>query len=187
MFFVYSRTHISIGIIREQVDFYNCYNLTGLYPQIISIIFHASCQDIQMASARGARTMTVWNRLLLVLTWMRSGSTLMALASQWSTSPTFCFRTIRQIIPILYEKVKVIKMFDEQFLKQFPMFIGETEVHGALDCTCHRRDRVHPGQSKFYRGDKHFHFFSAQVTVSFSGLYSFIVLAYGHNNDQVFN
>ena len=49
----------------------------------------------------------------------------------------------------------------------------------------HRRDRVHPGHSKYYRGDKHFHFITSQVIVSVSGFYAHLALANGHNNDQV--
>ena len=91
--------------------------------------------------------MTTWNRLLLVLSWLRSGCSLFALAHQWKTSPTFCFREIRHVVPILNEKIKVIRMFDEKFLSLFPLRMGNIDLHGALDCTCHRRDRVHPGQA----------------------------------------
>lgn len=39
-------------------------------------------------------------------------------------------------------------------------------IHGAIDCTSHYRQRVHPGQSFFYRGDKRAHFITAQVYFS---------------------
>ena len=91
-----------------------------------------------------------------------------SLARQWGTTVMFCSREIRHIIPILLQHIKVIRLFDEEFLKMFPVSLGEIEVHGALDCTAHCRDRVHPSQSKYYRGDKHFHFIT-QVIVSMSG------------------
>lgn len=53
-----------------------------------------------------------------------------------------------------------------------------------IDCTPHYRDRVHPGQHLFYRGDKHAHFLTSQVVCSLKGLVYNVVLAKGHNNDQ---
>jgi hypothetical protein len=57
-----------------------------------------------------------------------------------------------------------------------------------MDCTSHFRNRVHPGQHLYYRGDKHAHFLTAQVTVSLSGTLYDVRIALGHNNDKgVFN
>lgn len=39
-----------------------------------------------------------------------------------------------------------------------------------VDCTSHRRRRVHPGQQLYYRGDKHYHFLTAQVMVDMEGM-----------------
>ena len=121
----------------------------------------------------------------MILSWFRSGFSLRSLANQWNTSVMFCFREIRHIIPILLQKIKVIRLFDEKFLKAFPYQLDEHPVHGALDCTIHRRDRVHPGQYKYYRSDNHCHFLTSQVIVALSGLYAHVAISNGHNNDQV--
>jgi hypothetical protein len=59
---------------------------------------------------------------------------------------------------------------------------------GAIDCSSSNRNRVHPGHSFFYRGDKHTTFLSVQLVVDLSGakiLHYSIVR--GHNNDQGLN
>ena len=174
------------------VEFYNCYELTGLYPQLVSLLFEICCKEMKKPRLRATIKstkkskvkMTPWNRLLLVLSWIKSGVSLRQLARQWEASSMFCFKELRHIIPILLEKVRVIRLFDEKFLALFPRSIQNVEVHGAVDCT-HRRNRIHPGQSKYYRGDKNYHFIASQVTVGFSGMYAHVFLALGHNNDQV--
>ena len=56
-----------------------------------------------------------------------------------------------------------------------------------IDCTAHRRNRVHPGQAWLYPSDKHFHFLtvSAKVNLDSSHILSFDILR-GHNNDEGF-
>src|SRR3990167_5603481 len=90
--------------------------------------------------------------MLIVLSWFSSGYSLRELARQWKTSTMFCYREFRHLIPILLEKLRIIKLFGVEFLKLFPRPIGEFMVNGAVDCTCQRRYRVHPGQAKYYRG-----------------------------------
>ena len=126
-----------------KVDFYNSYELTGLYPHLISLIFYTTCEDIikpryqvnHSPTIKRKNSFSPWNRLLLVLSWVRSGATMRNLARQWGTTVMFCSREIRHIIPILLQHIKVIRLFDEEFLKMFPVALGEIEVHGALDCT----------------------------------------------------
>jgi hypothetical protein len=57
-------------------------------------------------------------------------------------------------------------------------------VAGAIDGTCHYRERIHPRQADFYRGDKHRHFLLASVVTVMCGLFTHIDLVQGHNNDQ---
>jgi hypothetical protein len=47
------------------------------------------------------------------------------------------------------------------------------------------RERVHPGQSMFYRGDKHGHFLNAFVLTGFDGRIYYVAIAYGRNSDQL--
>ena len=57
-------------------------------------------------------------------------------------------------------------------------------ISAAIDCTPHYRQRVHPRQGDYYRGDKHGHFLNAQVVCALSGPFYNIQLLLGHNNDQ---
>ena len=58
------------------------------------------------------------------------------------------------------------------------------EVSGAIDCSAHYRNRIHPGQALLYRGDKHAHFLSAQVVTSLQGVIYSVHIGLGHNNDK---
>ena len=55
----------------------------------------------------------------------------------------------------------------------------------AIDCTSHFRDRVHPGHSFYYRGDKGGTFLTVQLVIDLAGskIFGFDILR-GHNNDQ---
>ena len=141
--------------------------MTGLYPKLISLIFEACCEEIvkprinfyisENRKYSQVEQLSTWNRLLMVLCYLRTGFSLRNLANMCNLSHVFCFRELRHIIPILLSKIRVIRLFDTSFLLQFPFPISDSvNVHGAIDCTSHRRDRVHPGQYKLYKSDKHF-------------------------------
>jgi len=82
------------------------------------------------------------------------------------------------VLPILYEALQGIAWPKEWF----PSGVFNTD--GSVDCTSHFRWRVHPGQSNYYRGDKHAHFLTAQVVSNHLGDYQDVTLGLGHNNDQ---
>jgi hypothetical protein len=54
----------------------------------------------------------------------------------------------------------------------------------CMTCTSHYRNRVHPRQGDYYRGDKHAHFLNAQVVVDLDGTILHVALGLGHNNDK---
>ena len=118
------------------MDFWNCYELTGLYPQLVSIIFSTCCTLISKPRFslkmkpidRCTVKFSPWNRMLLVLSWFRSGYSLRELARQWKISTMFCYRELRHLIPILLEKLRIIRLFGDEFLKLFPRPIGEFMV-----------------------------------------------------------
>jgi hypothetical protein len=58
---------------------------------------------------------------------------------------------------------------------------------GSIDCSSHFRNRIHPGHSFYYRGDKHNTFMSVQLVVDLAGskILSYHIVR-GHNNDQGF-
>jgi len=65
----------------------------------------------------------------------------------------------------------------------YPHYIFEG-VSGAIDGTCHFRNRIHPRSGDLYRGDKHAHFVGAQVVCGLDGKYFRVILTLGHNNDS---
>jgi hypothetical protein len=64
-------------------------------------------------------------------------------------------------------------------------FLGELiYIGGAIDCTGHSRNRVHPGSSSLYRTDKHQHFLTVQVICSLDGIILAYAIGRGNNNDM---
>src|SRR3990167_4463610 len=97
---------------------------------------------------------------------VKSGTSIKFLAKAFGVSPSYLCREIVHIIPILFAKIRLIHLFDNKFLKLFPTLIGTSSLRffdpiylifyrsaedlvqdGAIDCTTHQRDRVHPGPS----------------------------------------
>ena len=62
--------------------------------------------------------------------------------------------------------------------------VGFMGAQFIIDCTSHPRKRVHPGQHLFYRGDKGFHFLTAQVIVDIYGYPLHVAIGLGHNNNK---
>lgn len=103
-------------------------------------------------------------RLLLVLHWLRHYPHLSILRDIYGVSKSYISRDIRHIIPILYTTLSNIKLPEKWETS------GRFDTVGAVDCTSHYRWRVHPGQSLYYRGDKHAHMLTAQVSLWCYGL-----------------
>jgi len=122
-------------------------------------------------------------RLLMVLSWLREGCSLKILSRNFWISKAACSKDIRYILPRLLavlrtdqQKIHLPKDWDKH------LFEG---VGGAIDCTSHFRNRVHPKQADYYRGDKHAHFLTAQVLCSVYGDAIYAVdLGVGRNNDR---
>jgi hypothetical protein len=53
------------------------------------------------------------------------------------------------------------------------------------DCMSHTRDRVHPEQQLYYRGDKGFHFLTVTVMTTVYKVPVKVVIGQEHNNDKV--
>ena len=184
--------------IEEMITFFNCYEYTGLYPRIVFKIVEICSDKIVLprvnniielnrkanSKRKPRKTInTPLERMLMVLYWIRFGCSLKEMGITFRVSKSFVFREIHHILPILVEKVNVISKFGNEFLAMFPIPIdnkGEIfSVHGALDCSTHRRDRIHPGQNKLYRGDKKCHFIGSQVITHLSGMFTSVDLALG--------
>ena len=83
-----------------------------------------------------------FERLFIVLTWLKSGCSQNELALLFNIDVQFIRRDIWHIIPILVEKIRLIHLFDEEFLLLFSHTIGDINFNGVIDATCHRRDRL---------------------------------------------
>jgi hypothetical protein len=136
------------------------------------------------------------SRLLMTLYWLRMYPSWGEMADLFRVSSATCRTEVFSLLPHLCEIVQQHIKLPEEWTDVDYGFAGAQFI---IDCTSHYRDRVHPGQELYYRGDKHAHFLTAQVwffvilltlkvVISMYGLIYSVVIALGHNNDQgVFN
>jgi hypothetical protein len=120
-------------------------------------------------------------RLMLTLMWMKNGFRFRMLEFIFGVTKSFISRDLQHIIPILYNRLDEINLPDNPV----PAFLGAI---GMIDCTIHERERVNPGQSLLWRGDKKRHFLSLQLICNLEGVPIRIDIGLGHNNDvHMFN
>lgn len=118
---------------------------------------------------------------MLYLKWLRNYTSIFDLSLIFNVSASTIRNIINQVLPILYKYIPSTKW-------PTSFEFGFNGTVGAIDCTSHFRNRIHPGQALLYRGDKHAHFITAQVVCSLEGNIWSVHLCYGHNNDKgVFN
>ena len=124
------------------------------------------------------------SRHLVFLYWLRHYPSWYELSQLFHISQPTLRCEIKTLLPY-YAYV----LQNEIFLpKQDDLDVGFAGSQFLIDCSSHFRDRVHPGQELYYRGDKHAHFLTAQVTTTVTGFLIHLCVALGHNNDQgVFN
>jgi len=129
-----------------------------------------------------ARTWTPMTRLYIVLRWLRHLESYRRLAKAFGgTAATIC-RDIWDVIPKLYIELRdMLQLPTAQEMAALPR---RFDVTGAIDCTAHLRNRVHPWSTEYYRGDLHEHFITAQLMCALTGRMWDVQLAPGHNNDQ---
>ena len=120
----------------------------------------------------------VYNRVLLVLVWLKCYPTYRALAAFFSVSKTTVFEEVYHIVPILFLEYRHLVSWPNlvqwaNFLNTWPRY---PNVVGAIDGTIHRIQR--PSgilQREFYRGDKKCHFMSSQIIIDPNGMIVLIV------------
>eukprot|EP01094_Clydonella_sp_ATCC50884_P004686 TRINITY_DN1371_c0_g1_i1.p1 TRINITY_DN1371_c0_g1~~TRINITY_DN1371_c0_g1_i1.p1 ORF type:complete len:439 (+),score=26.83 TRINITY_DN1371_c0_g1_i1:438-1754(+) len=184
------------SVLFDEEDF-DIYEHTGLSMEQFLQLFEKVKDDIRrprltQLGHRGRRqtavSLSTASRLLMFLVFLRKAPHLSLLARTFKVTKTFVHRDRRHILPIVHSALNFIDPFRLgsviEFVRQVdsaPLF---PDAAGAVDCTAHRRDRVHPGQALFYRGDKGYHFILAQVSVLLCGLFTNLQFFCGHNNDQ---
>ena len=105
------------------------------------------------------------------------------MASLFEISVGTSCRLLHITMPHVYEVCSYLSCVEwPRKWKSIP--VGFMGAQFLIDCTSHPRKRVHPGQHLFYRGDKGFHFVTAQVIVDIFGRPLSVVIGLGHNNDK---
>ena len=89
-------------------------------------------------------------------------------------------REINHIVPVIYSFVQ------SHTTISWPSHFttGFEDCVGAIDCSSHFRNRVHPGQANYYRADKGAFFLTAQLVTSLTGSMYSLCIGLGHNNDK---
>jgi hypothetical protein len=151
---------------------------TGLFKEEFDKLFDTVRERLESPRTGRRRIAVSWTteaRLLLALQYLRQYPSLTLLAQLYgSTRGTIC-RELHHSIPILLSAVSqrsrsLINFPSPRQLPHYPTFLGSP---GVIDCTSHFRWRVHPWSCEWYRGDKHAHFFTAQVVRSLNYFFSF--------------
>jgi hypothetical protein len=113
----------------------------------------------------------------MALFWMKNGLHFRLVELVFNVSKSFISRDLQHTIPILYTQLNEINLPVEPV----PGLLGAI---GSVDCTIHIRNRVNPGQSLLWRGDKKCHFLSAQLVCDLQGVPIKVDIGLGHNNDS---
>ena len=119
-------------------------------------------------------------RLLLVLQLLRQNSLYKALAGDLHVSKSYISRELMHALPILKANLDEIR-----WPREFPIhWLFRIAVNGALDCTTHLRQEIHPNSHLLFRTDVGFPNILALIVVSLEGVPWYANFFLGHNNDQ---
>lgn len=102
-------------------------------------------------------------RLLLVLEWLREYSHYKVLSETYGISVAQVSREISHILPKLYTNTPHTISWPPVWRPY--QCLGSFQITGAIDCTCHFRNRVHPYQSDWY-----VNLFSRNSTLGIKGI-----------------
>jgi len=162
-------------------DEYDIYERTGIYTkQFFEVYSKVAPRYHESRNSHNHQTNSLHPhiRLLLTLHYLRCKPKYKDMKREYGVSIAYISRELHFAIPLLSASLHEIH-WPATFTKH-PF----CSVAGIVDCTSHYRDRVHPRQTDYYRGDKHASFITAQVVVGFDGTLYNITFGQGHNNDQ---
>jgi hypothetical protein len=163
----------------QNIGFVDVYDRTGIERSTFLRILQLIRVDLERprSGQRKVRvTLSSANRLMMVLQWLREYPKFKVLAQMYSVSRFFVKREIRHLIPILFVKLNWIGWPGDHELNA----VG---AHAAIDCSAHKRLRVHPKSADYYRGDKRINMVVSQFVVGFNGAIYELAVGKGHNND----
>lgn len=176
-----------ISKIDDTTDFFYETGVSAeIFQQLYDLLLPSLCDPRITADGPKKRAVTgAWSPmtcLFITLKWLRHHQGLRMIAKEFGASAATVSRLLWSVIPKLYIALRdVIFMPSQEEIAKLPKILTAT---GAIDCTSHIRNRVHPWSTEYYRGDKHEHFITAQLVCGLDGTMWDVQLAPGHNNDQ---
>ncbi len=154
------------------------FDRTGLFPDHLSRIV----RRIESNTNRAFQKKSIYDidmRVTITLHFLRQHTHYSELASTYAISKATISR-IRTTLPQIYacnnEQIR--------FPPSFSPIVELKNAVGAIDCTPHFRERVHPGSLLYYRGDYKDYFLSCQLVVGFDGQLWDVFIGLGQNNDM---
>jgi hypothetical protein len=107
---------------------------------------------------------------------LRHHPKLKILASLFSISTGTSSEIKKNMLPVVYEQSCSFESIQWPSLwSEIPVGFGGAQV--LIDCTSHMRNRVHPGQQLYYRGDVGGHQLTSQIITDVKGIPIDIVIA----------
>lgn len=154
----YQQSH-NLGRSFDDIDIYE---LCGIDEELFASIYLIFKTQVKHSSLLSSS-----QQLLLLLEFLRHYPSYYQLTRLYGVSKTEISRQINNNLPILmnilsknFNKIQLPENYKVVFISKNNELV---RVVGAVDCTSHYRNRVHPGQADYYRGDKHAHFVTDQV------------------------
>jgi len=174
------------NIVQRKID---TYDATGMFEDDFLALFNKIRSDVLLSrnplpNKKSKKISTVLSpptRLLMVMHWIRTNMRLGELGLLYGLNKGTVSREIKHIVPKLFVQLNSLRLI------RIPDKFAASPFEGAvaaIDCSSHYRNRVHPRQGDYYRGDKHAHFLNAQVVTSLDGTIIHVALGLGHNNDR---
>jgi hypothetical protein len=176
------------------------FRLTGLSSKEFLDILKGTCEEISKPRKRNGKNQFYARSKTILSTTLRLVAAihfLKCMPDRTSLEETFRvdYRTLsldrKYVIPIILDflfKSSSIRWPDRTLQTESDKIAQSVQWMGAnmvIDCTSHNRNRTHPGQSWYYRGDKHTTFMTAQLVTDLTGSQMFsLEILRGHNNDQ---
>lgn len=154
-----------------------CSDLDIRKDKLLSCQFNDMNETYEFSNNTRKHKLSKKSRVLLVL--MRLYPKDSEVAKKFHVSCSTVTREVDYILPILYSKLNFVS---------FESFNFKTGIIGAVDGTCHFRNRRHPKCYDHFRGDKYGFFINSQIATTLKGDLLNLCFAKGHNNDMgVFN
>ena len=131
-------------------------------------------------------TLDPWNIFLLCLEFLRRYEAYFKLGETYGISAGSVCKLLQHWLPVLRASItSTTGWFTQEMLRDAPYSqILDVRVAGAVDCCYMKRNRVHPRQELWYRGDKKSHGMLAQLICTSYGEIINVQLWKGHNCDM---